>query len=145
MVRRLEMTKKNTRKQTGQKNKWNRFCLEYVKDFNRTRAYNAAGYKAKDPRVKAHKLLATNSYVQDRIHKLLKGQEKRSVKNADDTVTELGVIAFDRGKDLQQKGRLGDRIKALDLLGRHFGIFGEDNKQKGLTLAQIAAEVFKDE
>lgn len=90
--------KRPTRKKpTSKTDQWDTFCLEYVKDFDRVRAYKAAGYKGKNYNScsrTALRLLSINVYVQEKIQELLKGQEKRSVKNADDVVSELIMIGF---------------------------------------------------
>ncbi len=104
------------------KARWDKFCLEYVKDFNPSRAYKAAGYKSKNPRQHAYRIMVTNGYVQEKIKKLLKGQAERAEKTSDDIIKELEKIGFKRTK-LPQSGRLSDRIKSLELLGKRFGIF----------------------
>ena len=58
--------------------RWDRFCLEYVKDFDRVRAIKKAGYKCKtnaSRRRLALCLLSTNPYVQEKVKILLKGQK----------------------------------------------------------------------
>ena len=51
-----------------------------------------------------------------------------------------------RGEGRQRIGftkklKLWDKNKALDMLARHLGLFEKDNKQQGLTLTDIMAQV----
>ena len=97
------------------KARWDTFCLEYVKDFNRTRAYKAAGYKPKSDQVArnaAHRLMCTNVYVIEKIQKLLEGQERRAEKTADDIIKELEKLAFSNITDVLQIK--GGRLKVKD-------------------------------
>lgn len=109
---------------TKPKDRWNKFCIEYVKDFDRVRAYKAAGFKVKSDnvaRANVNRLMLSNVIVQDKIKDLLEKQKERAEKTADNIIEELEKIGF--GK----KTKDVNKIKALELLGRRFGLF--PNKQ----------------
>lgn len=103
--------------------KQKRFCEEYLIDLNATQSYLRAGYKAKSneiARVESHKLL-TKPNIQQYIEELRAEQSKRTEITADKVLEELGSVAFN--KDIECIGR--DKVKALELLGQHLGMFTE--------------------
>lgn len=103
--------------------KQKRFCEEYLIDLNATQSYVRAGYKAKSneiARVESHKLL-TKPNIQQYIEELRSEQSKRTEITADKVLEELGSVAFN--KDIECIGR--DKVKALELLGQHLGMFTE--------------------
>ena len=102
--------------------KQKRFCEEYLIDLNATQSYLRAGYKAKSneiARVESHKLL-TKPNIQQYIEELRAEQSKRTEITADKVLEEIGSVAF---CDAKIQGR--DKVKALELLGQHLGMFTE--------------------
>ena len=111
-----------------------RFCEEYMIDLNATQAAIRAGYSPKTANEQAARLLA-NVSIQNRIAQLQAEQSRRTGVSADRVVRELAKVAFDLaavqsvkvktfGEDgLEQEVKLADKLKALDLLGRHLGMF----------------------
>ncbi|MGN0605910.1 MAG: terminase small subunit [Oscillospiraceae bacterium] len=101
--------------------KQKRFCEEYLIDLNGTRAYMAAySCKKEDTaRVNASRML-TNANIQDYISELMKQQSERTGITADKVLTELEKVAF---ADTEISGK--EKIKALELLGKHLGMFSE--------------------
>lgn len=133
-----------------------RFCLEYAKDGNATRAYIRSGYSENGAAQSAERLLR-NAEVQRRIAELQRGIERRAAVDADWVVGELTKIAkadirkfynadgtlkpvaeldddcaaalsamevTDLGEDgILRKVKRWDRVKVLELLGRHFGMW----------------------
>ena len=127
--------------------KQQRFCEEYLVDFNATRAYIAAGYSEKGAAVSASKLL-TKPKIKEFINRVRAERSQRLTLSADNVVRALAEIAFaDQSQLLNLDGsrklfsllseeqrkwsgvRHSDRLKALELLGRHFAIFERDNRQ----------------
>ena len=149
--------------------KQKRFCEEYLKDLNTTKAAKRAGYSKKTAYSIGQKLLKKVE-VKSRIDNLISKREKRTEITADRVVQELAKIAFSEidnfiewdengiriqslvdiskkeigciaefsesitDKSMNLKFKLYDKVKSLELLGKHLGIFIEDNKQKGINV-----------
>jgi len=107
------------------------FCLEYVKaNGNATEAYKNSSYKSKSMKEStiannAYKLLQNNDIL-TRIEKL-QSEVIEEVKKGigfglQDTLK--GVVKLAKGAE-----RDGDKIKALDMLMKHFGGYEKDNEQ----------------
>jgi len=73
--------------------KQQRFCQEYIKDFNGSRAAIEVGWAKKSARITASKLL-TNPNVQDYIAELQSKRAERTEVTVDKVVTELAKLAF---------------------------------------------------
>ena len=133
------------------------FCYEYIKDFNGSRAAEAAGYSPNAPGVSANRLLKSTK-VRKLLNHLKLARMKRVELSGDMVVQELAKIAFQdtadfidhtggnvRIKDFQDMGEntkiiktvktapggvlelvLHDKMKALELLGRHFALFTDN-------------------
>lgn len=101
------------------------FCEEYITDFNGSAACVRVGYSAKASKEQAS-LLLTKTNINKYIAELL---EKRTIKtelSAQWVLDELGKIAKDdNDKTLPQK------IKALELIGKHFSMFTEKIEHSG--------------
>ena len=82
--------------------RWDKFVQEYVIDFDRSRAYKAAGFKPKTFRQaqqNATRLLTTNEYIINKVSEELKKQEKKAEKKADDVIRELEKVGFSNIQD----------------------------------------------
>jgi len=128
--------------------KHERFCREYVIDNNATQAYVRAGYSTKGAAQGAERLLRkvdVTAYVDN----LTAEKRKRSEVRADNVVRELGRIGlgdiaslYDSENKLKpvneltvdQRALVGikyaDKIRALEMLSKHLGLFERDNEQK---------------
>ena len=98
------------------------FVREYQIDFNGTQAAIRAGYSAKTAYVKAN-YLTNNSLVQEAIQK---AQTKVAVKceiTVEKILDELAKMAFH-----QEEIRDADKLKAMELAGKHIGMFIEQHK-----------------
>lgn len=129
------------------------FCQEYLYDLNATQAYLRV-YKEvtiKSARVLSCKLLA-NVSVYTRIRELIDDRNKRIMLSQDFVIYGLvdvanrcrqatPVLVFDPVERCMVQARAdnGDPVwefdshganKALELLGKHMGIFEKDNRQK---------------
>jgi phage terminase small subunit len=98
--------------------KQQQFAAEYLRDLSATRAYLRAGYKVSEKvaGVNACKLLG-NARVQELIHKSMAKRAERCQVSQDEVVLQLKGIAF------CVEERTQDQLRALELLGRHLGMF----------------------
>lgn len=128
------------------------FCDEYLIDFNGARAAAAAGYSVNAAKETASRLLTKNNvaaYIEQRMRERM----KRTEISQDRVLQELAAIAFADATDYYispiegmralkeltpnqraaiagiKQGAYGtdiklvDKIKALELLGRHLGMY----------------------
>lgn len=120
--------------------KHERFCQEYVVDYNGTKAAIRAGYKEDSARVKASKML-TNANILSRVRELQHEQVERLAVTQDYVVLQLletyqkcleetPVLKFD--PDLGEMVETGKyqfdsrgAIRALELLGKHLGMYND--------------------
>ena len=113
--------------------KQKRFCEEYLIDLNATQAAARAGYK--NPEI--GRQLITKNNVLNYINELRKEQSQRTGINADTVLKELEKIAL---ADTDISGK--EKIKALELLGKHLGMFSErkeDSVGESMAEAWIGA------
>lgn len=114
--------------------KQEKFCQEYVVDLNATQAAIRAGYSAKTARSLGQENL-TKPDIQERLSELRSEQEKRTEITADAVLNEIALIGFGEPE------RTSDKIKALELLGRHLGVFNDKSQVSiDLTLPQQTSE-----
>lgn len=107
-----------------------RFVEEYIVDYNATQAAIRAGYSEKAARSTGSEILQ-NPDIQAAIHRELEKQSQRTNVTADRIVQELAAMAFERGADwTESKMKNNNKLRALELLGRHFGIFDGQGAQK---------------
>jgi len=132
--------------------KQEKFCQEYVVDLNGTQAAIRAGYSPRTAQEQSARLLS-KAMVAQKISELKKQQVAKTEIRADDVLACLAKIAYcdprllydENGKFLHpsklpvsiafavagiehtDKGgvriRLNDRVKALELLGKHLALF----------------------
>lgn len=91
------------------------FVQEYLVDFNAMAAAKRAGY-SDTYSVRASTDLLKNPQIKNEIDKRLAEREKRVIKNAGWVLEKITEIA-ERGKSEN------NRVKALELLGKHFAMF----------------------
>jgi len=122
------------------------FCREYLKDMNASAAYRRAGYESENPDVQAAKLMQ-HPLVRHEIGRL-RGEVFDAVEvEVQDVVRELAAIGFMPVEAITAaagpsgKGPLSmsDKVRALELLGRHKAMFVDKleanvNNQKVLIL-----------
>ena len=99
--------------------KQERFCNEYLVDFNATQAAIRAGYSP-SPKVAAeqgHENLKRPE-IQKLIRKLVAELHTRTLVAADRVMSELARIAFNK-----QSFATKDRLRALDMLAKHTQAF----------------------
>ncbi len=124
-----------TAKQAKKKltNKQRAFCREYMIDLNATQAAKRAGYSKKTAYSMGQRLLK-NVEIQKFLKKLQNKQEKRASMNADEIIERLERIA-------RKTPKVRDKIKAMELLGKRFGIFPNKNEVTGKECEPIKLQV----
>lgn len=125
--------------------KQKRFCEEYVKDLNGTRAAIRAGYSERSARQSANDLLSEPdikqyvSQLQSEISKKLKIDAEwvlnRFVEISDRCMQAVPVMIFDpETKEYVESGEYkfdsNGANKATELVAKHIGFFEKDNKQQ---------------
>lgn len=102
-----------------------RFVEEYLIDLNATQAAIRAGYSPKTAMEQGYQLLQKTS-VSLEIAKQMAEQSKRTGINADRVIRELAKMGFADIEAIEEyKMKGADKVKALELLGKHLGMFKE--------------------
>ena len=143
--------------------KHKRFCEEYVVDCNQTAALIRAGYSPTGAAAYAHKLMQRDEIkkyiadVQQAIRDRLKLTQDRVINDIieikDRCMQKQAVYEYDKeSKEYEQKqewavNEAGEEVlvgvftfdasnalKACDMLGKHLGLYEQDNKQKANKL-----------
>ena len=117
--------------------KQKQFCLEYLVDLNATQAAIRAGYSQRTAREIGKENL-TKPYIQENIQKLIDKRSERTQITADYVLCELKRIAeTDNVKD-------SNKIRALELLGKHPKLFTERHEHLGERGGPIPITVIKE-
>ena len=99
-----------------------RFCLEYLIDFNGARAAKAAGFSVPGASVQANRLL-NEPAIQARLATL------KAKRNEQIGISALGVM--ERVDGIAQKAEKDcdypNALRGLDMLGKHTGAYDADN------------------
>ena len=103
--------------------------------WNGTQAAIAAGYSEKSAGVMAHRLLKNPAIAKELDRRTAEIVERTDVE-VGEVIAELRKYAFDRG----HKATNSDRLKALEMLGKHLAMFtdrriNEDPDKMGLAAA----------
>ena len=112
-----------------------KFCDEYLKDFNATRAYKAAYPSIKNDhsaRTLGARLLTKvdiKKYIEERK---AKQQSENEVKRSE-LIDELKKIGFAKVKKISAK----DKLKALELLAKMLGYDAPADKQNNGMLSEL--------
>jgi len=105
--------------------KQERFVSEYLIDLNATQAAIRAGYSEKTARQMATENLSKPS-IQEALTKARKRQQERTEVTADFVLKELMKIAADDANDCPtSRLKYTNKIKALELIGKHLAMFSE--------------------
>ena len=116
-----------------------RFADEYLIDLNATRAYKAAypSVKKDESARKAGSRLLTFVDVAAYIRERIQARTERTEITQDMVVRELRDIALAEASDESGSAlRYANKLKALELLGRHLGMFTERVEVSGLAEEQ---------
>ena len=125
--------------------KQRRFADEYLIDLNATRAYKAAypSVKRDETAAAAASRLLSFVKVQEYINEHIQQRQERTQITQDEVVNALKELAFnDAVKD-------ADRIRALELLGKHLGLFQPkdklDRQEQEARIAKLRADTRQQE
>lgn len=113
------------------------FAREYLVDLNATQAAIRAGYSEKTAYSQGQRLLK-NAEVQAAIAEAQAQRAKRTELTQDYVLNSLRSIADDADQPT------APRVRALELLGKHLGMFVErvDHTSKGEALGPVAINVY---
>ena len=93
------------------------FLAEYLKDFNGTAAARRLGYSDGSAKTTAYRFLHSPEIRQALAKELTRPTPSR-------VIAELRAVAFAEGSDENGSAtKLASKLKALELLGKHFGLF----------------------
>lgn len=109
--------------------KHRKFCEEYSVSLNATKAYIACGYSKNGAGASAGQLLKKPE-IREYIKELQDARAARTQLSGDMVVKELARIVWPDNVEDEIDIRTSDRLKALEMLGRHFGVFERDNSQR---------------
>lgn len=112
-----------------------RFCEEYLIDLNATQAAIRAGYSEKTAREQAAQNLSKLN-IQEKIAELKAERAKRTEMTQDSVIQELAAVARAEVKGV----RAVDKLKALELLGKHLGMFVERYEVNAAEIEKRIAE-----
>ena len=105
--------------------KQEKFVQEYLIDLNATQAAIRAGYKPKAAYASGAENLK-KPQIQEALTAAMKEREKRTTITADMVLNELAAVAFDCADDCRDSRlRYTNKLKALELIGKHLGMFTE--------------------
>lgn len=113
------------------------FVREYMIDLNATQAAIRAGYKAKT----AYQTGAENlrkPQIQKAIQAQREAIEERCRVSMDWVLSQIAEIAQD------EEARIADRLKALELLGKHLGLW-EKRQDDGAQVVRVVFETGLDD
>ena len=97
--------------------KQEKFLAEYLKDFNGAAAARRMGYPEGSARTTAYRLLRSPEIKEMLAKELTKPSPTR-------VIAELQAVAFAAGSDENGSAtKLASKLKALELLGKHLGLF----------------------
>lgn len=112
-----------------------RFCEEYLIDLNATQAAIRAGYSEKTANRIASELLSKLD-IQEKITELKAERAKRTEMIQDSVIQELAAVTRAEIKGV----RAVDKLKALELLGKHLGMFVERYEVNAAEIEKRIAE-----
>lgn len=119
--------------------KQQRFVDEYLVDLNATQAAKRAGYK--DPNI--GRQLITKNNIAAEIRRRKASLSKQTNITQEMVLNELAKVAFAEAGDRSNENlRYANKLKALELLAKHLGLFEQaDNGEEGEAcgVAQIPA------
>ena len=115
--------------------KQKRFAEEYLVDLNATQAAIRAEYSQRTAYSMGQRLLKKVE-IQSAIQRAIEVRAKRTEITQDKVVEELGKIAFHDAADYTDADlKYSNKIKALELLGKHLGAFdGRPGEETGVQI-----------
>lgn len=132
--------------------KQERFVQEYLVDLNATQAAIRAGYSEKTADKIGPELLGKTS-ISAAIRKAQQGRQKRTEITQDMVIEKLAEIALGKATDFAPEGyplvkgatnKTSSQLKALELLGKHLGMFEKRDSYDTEDVGDTRKEVFGD-
>ena len=116
------------------------FVQEYLVDLNATQAAVRAGYSQKRASEIGYQLLQKTT-VQAAILDAIDKRQQRTEVTQDYVIDKLREIAEMRASDCSESDlKYGNKIKAIELLGKHVGAWEpKDNKKQDTVIEGIKA------
>jgi phage terminase small subunit len=123
--------KKNNNQFDGLTAKQRLFVESYLQNSNGTEAARLAGYSGNDDAlaVRASRLLKN-----PKIHELISQRVEKEIIAADDVLKAIKTIA------LNAEEKASDRLRALELLGKHLMLFTEKQTHEHTGAVSIEVE-----
>ena len=114
------------------------FVQEYLVDLCGAAAARRAGYSGRGARNSAWRLLR-DPEVRDLVKEEMEKRARRVRLKQEDVVQELRTVAFaDASDESGAAVKYASKLRALELLGRHMGIF------EGKPVAQAPVKIVED-
>lgn len=128
--------------------KQERFVEEYLVDLNATQAAIRAGYSSKTAEQMGYQLLQKTS-VQKALREAIDERSKRTGITQEKVIEEIGKIAFAKAHDYSDADlKYSNKLKALELLGKHLGMFdgksGQDAEKTNNLLHAVKESAGED-
>lgn len=128
--------------------KQERFVEEYLVDLNATQAAIRAGYSSKTAEQMGYQLLQKTS-VQKALREAIDKRSKRTGITQEKVIEEIGKIAFAKAHDYSDADlKYSNKLKALELLGKHLGMFdgksGQDAEKSNNLLHAVKESAGED-
>lgn len=123
--------------------KQRRFVEEYLIDLNATQAAIRAGYSAKTAQEQGARLLS-NVMVKKAIEIGLKTKEKQSERKAADVLRDIQRVSSKAMTQLDEEfsaAAVNGALKALELEGKHLGMFTDKHEVTGKNGAPLTQRV----
>lgn len=120
--------------------KQERFVQEYLVDLNATQAAIRAGYSKNRASELGYQLLQKTT-VQSAVQKAQKDRSERTEITQDYVIKKLKAIADQEASDgTDSELKYSSQLKALELLGRHLGMFTDRMKVEGAVPVVIVGD-----
>ena len=117
-----------------------RFVQEYLIDLNATQAAIRAGYSARTADKIGPELLGKTSVAQA-VQAAIQDRQSRTAITQDRVLGELAAVAFEGASDLPESElKYSNKLKALELLGKHLGLFTDRLQMEGSVPVVIVGE-----
>lgn len=104
-----------------------RFVEEYLVDLNASAAAKRAGYRGQNTGY----LMLRKPHVHKALEEAIQQRSERNLVRQDEVVKALREIAFsDASDETGAKVKLGSKLRALELLGKHLGMFRQEQQDQ---------------
>ena len=116
------------------------FVREYLVDLCGAKAARRAGYSERSAKERAYRLLR-DPEIKRAVDAAMEERLKRIEIKQDEVIRELKAVAMAQASDENGAAvKLGSKLRALELLGKHLGIF-EGKNGAGLAKVEIREDV----